>query len=55
MTPEKKYIKLMEDWAKEVAEWQLRNPDKDWATELFGVGTADVEGGDRPPLPPPKP
>lgn len=57
MTPKQAYKKAMVAWAKEVAEWQIRNPDKDWATELFGAtSTSDADnGGDRPPLPPPKP
>jgi len=55
MTPEKEYIKDMGDWGEAIAEWQLRNPDKDWLTELTAVTTSDAEGGDRPPLPPPKP
>lgn len=49
-----KYIKAMCDWGKAIAEWQLRNPDKDWLQELGSV-QVEQEGGDRPPLPPPKP
>lgn len=55
MKPEKVYEKAMVAWVKEIVKWQLRNPDKDWLTELTAVTTADAEGGDRPILPPPKP
>jgi len=53
----KDYIKDMVDWAKEVAEWQIANPTKDWATELFGA-TSSVDEDAGPgsnPLPPPPP
>lgn len=46
------YKKAMLEWVKKLIEWQLRNPEKDWLQEM---GTADVEGGDHPPTPPPKP
>jgi len=51
------YKKAMVAWAKEVAKWQLDNPTKDWATELFGATSQDDEDGPgtNPPLPPPKP
>ncbi len=49
------YKKAMVAWAKEVAQWQIDNPEKDWATSLFGVETEDDGGGSNPPTPPPKP
>lgn len=48
----KEYRQAMIAWVKEIVRWQLANPDKDWLQEM---GTADVEGGDRPPVPPVKP
>lgn len=57
MKEDKAYIKAMQQWAKSVALWQLENPEKDWATELFGATTAGADGGgsNPPPPPPPKP
>jgi len=51
----KEYKKAMLAWAKEVAKWQIENPERDWATELFGVVSAEDSGGSNPPQPPPKP
>ena len=55
MTENQQYKKAMVAWAKEVAKWQIENPTRDWATELFGVTSADDDGGSNPPSPPPKP
>lgn len=50
------YKKAMIAWVKEIVAWQLRNPDKDWATELFGAtSSSESESGDRPITPPIKP
>jgi len=35
MSPQQEYIKKMVEWGKAIAEWQLRNPTKDWLTELL--------------------
>lgn len=52
----KKWEKDMLKWAKQIVEWQRANPEKDWLTELSKPTTQDADGGgDRPPLPPPKP
>lgn len=49
------YKKAMVAWAKEIAKWQIQNPDRDWATALFGVETQDGGGSNPPPPPPPPP
>ncbi len=49
------YKKAMVAWAKEIAKWQIQNPTKNWATELFGVTSSDDGPGTNPPPPPPPP
>lgn len=58
MDNNKKYVKAMQAWGKEIALWQLANPDKDWLDELIKVkaeGLDDGGGSNPPPPPPPKP
>lgn len=52
---QKAYIKAMEQWGKECAEWQLAHPHKDLITELASFKTNGDTGADHPPPPPPNP
>lgn len=47
--------KEMKEWLKLLLQWEIENPDRDWATALFGVESQDDGGGSNPPPIPPKP
>lgn len=52
---EKDYKKAMLAWAKEIIEWQIANPEKDWLQEMGTADLDDNEGGGSNPKPPPPP
>jgi len=53
---QREYKKALVVWVKEIADWQIANPDRDWLTELTTVTSdADDGGGSNPPTPPPPP
>lgn len=47
--------KALVEWVKLIAEWEIRNPDKDWLQEMGTADLDDNEGGGSNPKPPPPP
>jgi len=49
------YNKKFEEWKKQISEWEIANPGKDWKDELNKSLNGESDGGSNPPPPPPPP